>query len=404
MIGDAAVTVALALFMFDLTGDPTDLGLVLVARTVPLVGLLLIGGVWADRLPRHRLMVVTDVIRFALHALLAALIFTDAVEVWHVVVIEALFGAAQAFFQPAATGLTPQTVPEGEIQDANAMVTTAETVAELVGPALATAIVLGVGAAEAFALDAATFAFSAACLVGISPRSRGEGAEREAPGSSGVWSDLRDGFDEVRSRPWVWVTLLSFSVAVGFAFAPEMVVGPSVAEDQYGSTGIFGVLAAVFGAGSVAGALIAMRWTPRHPMRTGMLAIMLWPPAFAAFALGLPLPIVLVAAASAGVGFGCFEVWWMTALAQRIPPGSLSRVSSYDWMVSLGLLPVGYVAAGPLAEEFGASEVLAGGSAVAFLALAAGLLSRSVRDLETLSDPDPVPTQSGRDPTGVLPR
>ena len=101
---------------------------------MPLVALLLFGGVWADRLPRHRIMVVTDLVRAGLHALLAALIFTGAVEIWQLVVIEALFGAAMAFFQPAYTGLLPQTVPESMIQDARALTESTANLAFLLGP------------------------------------------------------------------------------------------------------------------------------------------------------------------------------------------------------------------------------------------------------------------------------
>jgi MFS family permease len=155
-LGDRIVFVALALYVTDI-GSPSDVGIVLAAHALPLVAFLLIGGVWADRLPRHRVMVVTDFVRFALHALLAALIFTGDVEIWMIAVIEALFGTAEAFFRPAYTGLIPQTVPEPEIQPAKATFSTVETVSEFVGPALATALVLGVGPGYAFAIDAATF-------------------------------------------------------------------------------------------------------------------------------------------------------------------------------------------------------------------------------------------------------
>src|SRR5215210_2822041 len=141
-IGDRMVFVALALYVTQI-GSPTDVGLVLAAHAVPLVGFVLIGGVWADRLPRNRVMIVTDLARFLLHALLAALIFTGGVELWHIVAIEALFGTAVAFFKPAHSGLLPQTVPEAEIQPAKAASATVETVAEFAGPALATALVLG---------------------------------------------------------------------------------------------------------------------------------------------------------------------------------------------------------------------------------------------------------------------
>ena len=118
-IGDRLVFVALALYVTEI-GSPTDVGIVLAAHAIPFVAFLLLGGVWADRLPRHLVMVATDVVRAAMHALLAILIFTGSVEIWHIVVIEAVFGAAEAFFRPAYTGLVPQTVPEALLQDANA--------------------------------------------------------------------------------------------------------------------------------------------------------------------------------------------------------------------------------------------------------------------------------------------
>src|SRR5687767_11157091 len=134
-IGDRLVFVALALYVTEI-GTPTDVGIVLAAHAIPLVACLLLGGVWADRLPRHRVMVATDLIRAAMHTLLAVLIFTGAVEIWHIVIIEAVFGAAEAFFRPAFTGLVPQTVPEPMLQDANAANSVVQTVAEFAGPAL----------------------------------------------------------------------------------------------------------------------------------------------------------------------------------------------------------------------------------------------------------------------------
>ena len=162
-IGDRLVFVALALYVTEI-GTPSDVGIVLAAHAIPLVAFVMLGGVWADRLPRHLVMVATDVVRARMHTLLAVLIFTGTVEIWHIVVIEAVFGAAEAFFRPAYTGLMPQTVPEELVQDANAATALVNTVAEFAGPALATALVLGIGAGWAFALDAATFVVSAAFL------------------------------------------------------------------------------------------------------------------------------------------------------------------------------------------------------------------------------------------------
>ena len=383
-IGDRIVYVALALYVTDI-GSPTDVGLVLAAATFPLVAFLLFGGVWADRLPRHKVMIATDLARFALHALLATLIFTDAIEIWHLIVIEALFGTAEAFFRPAYTGLVPQTVPEDRIQDAKAATGALETVAEFAGPALATALVLGLGAGWAFALDALTFLVSAAFLLGVRPRERGEAEERRS-----VLHELREGWVEVRTRAWVWVTLVVFSLALLLCFAPYTTLGPTVAEEEFGSTGVYGLLAAATGVGTMGGALLGFRLRPRHPMRVGMIAVVSWPAVTIGFALGLTLWLLVPLFVVAGVGLALFGVWWETALAERIPPSRLSRVSSYDWMMSLSLLPIGYLLAGPLGEALGESVLLAIGSVLATLALTAGVFVRETWSYTARVDAVPV--------------
>jgi MFS family permease len=352
---------------------------VLAAATIPLVGFLLIGGVWADRLPRHRVMIVTDLIRFALHALLAALIFTGSVEIWHLVVIEALFGTAEAFFRPAYTGLVPQTVPEDEIQDAKAAGSTVETVAEFAGPALATALVLGLGAGWAFTIDALTFLVSAFFLTRVRPRERGEAPVRQT-----LLAELREGYRAVRSRAWIWVTVVIFSVALLLSFGPWTTLGPTIAEEEYGSTGIFGLLTAVMGAGTVLGAVLGFRLRPQHPMRAGFLWCLPWPAVTAAFALDAPLVLLVPAFAGAGIGLSLFGIWWETALAERVPPHMLSRVSAYDWMGSLALLPIGYLLAGPLGDALGAAPVLAVGSVLATLVVASALAVREIWTLPRL--------------------
>jgi MFS family permease len=393
-VGDQAVVVSLGLFITQLTGSPTDLGLVLAAQTLPLVMLLLFGGVWADRLPRHRIMIVTDVIRGALHATLAILIFAGAVRIWELVVIEALFGAAQAFFSPAYSGLLPQTVPEDLIQDARALTESVGNVAFLVGPALATGLVLGVGAGEAFAFDAATFAISVVLLLRVHPRPRG--IEREpAP----LLRELRVGWHEVRSRTWVWVTIVVFTGAVLCVYAQWYALAPIVARDVYGSTGAFGVLESVAGAGAVIGAAVALRWRPARPLLVGLLLVMAWPLQVASFALGVPLAVVIVVAFATGFGFSLLMIWWETALARNIPPHALSRVSAFDWMGSLALLPLGYILAGPLAGAIGPRNVLGIGSAIGIVLLALALLSRSVRQL---GDGVPGGERGGQEPGGVL--
>ena len=220
MVGDALITVAVGLYVTRLTGDPSDVGLVLAAYSLPLVVFVLIGGVVADRLPRHAVMVASDLIRLVLHGTLALLIVTGVVQVWHMVVIGVLFGTADAFFRPAYTGLLPQTVPESDIQAAQAISGVSREVATIASPALSTALVLGVGGGAAFGLDALTFAVSALLLSRVRGRSRGVAGE-----SASVLVELREGFAAVRERAWVWVTIVTFSVAILLAIAPFFVLG-----------------------------------------------------------------------------------------------------------------------------------------------------------------------------------
>jgi MFS family permease len=387
-VGDQVAILALALYITQRTGSPTDLGLVLAAGTVPLMALILFGGVWADRLPRHRIMIVADLTRMVLHGALAILILTGGASVAQMVVIEALFGAARAFFQPAYTGLLPQTIAEDMIQDARALSELTNNLALLVGPALGTILVLGVGAGEAFALDAATFLGSAVMLVRVHPRPRGE-----APPPEPVLKELRAGWREVRSRRWVWVTIACFTGALLCVYAQWYALAPVIARDNYGGTGVFGVLESVVGVGAVAGALLGVKWRPQRPLRAGLMLIIVWPLQDIVFALSSPLAVVLPFAFATGFGFSLFGVWWETALARHIPPHAISRVSAYDWMGSLALLPLGFVIAGPLAGAFGARNVLGVGSAIGFVLLLLALTPRSTRELNGAPAGAPAPDQ-----------
>ena len=241
---------------------------------------------WADRLPRHRVMVVTDLVRFALHALLAALIFADVVRIWELIAIEALFGTAEAFFRPAANGPAPADGARAGDPAGQRPSTLSNNIGEFAGPALATALVLGLGAGWAFALDAATFLLSAALPDARAPaaRTRGRhGDDRARCGASArsasqrVGGAARRALREVRSRSWVWATLAAFCAALFTGLAPWFVLGPVVAREQYGDIGIYGLVSAALGLGTIAGSLLGIGWRPRFPMRAAMLAILLWP-------------------------------------------------------------------------------------------------------------------------------
>ena len=395
VVGDAMLVVAIGLFVTRLTGSARDVGVVLAAYSTPLVVFVLLGGAIADRLPRQRVMIASDLARGALHVLAAVLIATGAVRVGHLVAIGIAFGVADAFFRPAAIGLVPQTVPEDDIQRAMGLMGLSREVATFVGPALATGLVLGVGAAWTFGLDALSFVVSALLLARIRPRARGDGADTD---SASLARQLREGWDAVRARSWVWATVLAFSTALFTALAPFFVLGASLAEDLYGRTAVYGWANAAWGIGTATGVVVGARLRPRRPLLTAQLLAVGWPASIAAFALRPPVAVLLALMVLAGAGIGVFGVLWETALAERIPPHLLSRVSAYDWLGSLALVPLGYVVAGPLGEALGPARVTAVGGAVGTLAMVLGLLPRQTR---TLGLDDPPPADVAEEPAAA---
>ena len=381
VIGDALVVIAIGLYVTRLTGNPSDVGVVLASYALPLVVFVLVGGVVADRLPRQLVMLVSDVVRAVLHGTLAILIATGHLRIWHMVVIGLLYGTAEAFFRPAYGGLVPQTVPEEDIQGAQALGGVSAELASFASPALATALVLGVGGAVAFGVDAATFVFSAVLLSQVRTRQRGEVAVRGT-----VLGELREGWTAVRERSWVWCTILVASIALLVALAPFFVLGAALGKQVYGSEAVFGITNAAWGVGTVTGAVLGSRWKPRHPLRAAILGTMAWPAVLALYASGPPLFVLYPCMAAAGFGIGVFAVWWETAVAQRVPPHLLSRVTAWDWMGSLALLPAGYLLAGPIAHHLGSVHVMVGGGILGTVACAFGLLPHSTRTLTRLDE------------------
>ncbi len=193
----------------------------------------------------------------------------------------------------------------------------------------------------------------------------------------------------------MWVTIATFTGAVLCVYAQWYSLAPGISKDLYGSAGVFGVLEAVAGAGAVCGGLLALAWRPARPLAVGLLLILAWPVQNIVFSLGAPLPAVIVCAVGTGFGWSLMGVFWETALARHIPPHALSRVSSYDWMGSLALLPLGFAIAGPLAAAFGARMVLGVGSVIGLIALLLALVPRSTRELGELPSAEEIARDVG---------
>jgi MFS family permease len=375
LFGDAVTGVALAFAVLDLTGSATDLGYVFAAKTIPLVAFLLIGGVFADRLPRRAVMLVADVVRFGAQGGVALLVLTHTAQIWEIVVLQAVSGTATAFFNPASTGLTPLTVSPERLQQANALRGLSMASTGIIGSAVSGALVAGVGAGWALAIDSVTFAVSAFFLAQLQLPPHVKLAAQSFLG------DLRDGWREFASRTWVWVIVLSASLG-NMLTSVFVVLGALVAKESLGGAGAWAGILTALGVGSLVGGFVSLRVRVRHPLFFGssLLGFLALPTAL--LALRAPVLVIAAGALLAGGGNMIFNALWETALQQHIPPAALSRVSAYDWFGSMAFAPIGLVVAGPAAVAFGVSSTLwmaaIGILATALLAVA----TPSVRQLE----------------------
>jgi MFS family permease len=377
-LANAVAPIALAFAVLDLGGSPTVLGLVLAARTLPMVLLVLFGGVIADRLPRHLVLVAANVVSAGTQALVAVLLLTGAADLWHLAAIEAVNGVSSAFMMPASSGLTPETVQPDQLQPANALLRLGHNFSFVTGSAAGGALVAISGSGWAFATDAVLFALGAALLGRIRlPRSA-----RLA--SNTVLADLREGWSEFRSRTWVWAVVVQFAFVNAATSGATNALGPVVADETIGRAAWGWVLASMT-AGMFVGGLVALRGRWERPLLAGTTAVLLQVPVL--LVLGLdPRTLPLMAAAFlAGVGIETFTVAWDVSMQSNIPADRLSRVYAYDWFGSLVFIPVGLALAGPVSALVGVRPTIVGAAVVVAVATLATLAVPSVRNLRQVS-------------------
>ena len=381
-LGDGLLPVAISFAVLDLTGSASDLGLVLAVRMVPVVLLLLVGGVWADRLPRHLVMLGSDVVRGVVQALLAVLLLTGSAQLWHLLALQALYGAAEAFWRPASSGVMPSIVSPGRLQQANGLMSFSVNLAYVIGTAVAGVLVAAAGAGVAISVDAGTFAVSTASLLLL----RVPALERPVERTTFV-TDMKVGWHEFVLRTWLWTTVIFFSVFLLVVEAPMMVLGPVVADRRLGGAADWGAIAAAIGIGTVAGSALAARLRPRRPMLVATLLLTCTAPVLIALAFAWPTAVIAAVGAVAGIAEGFFDVVWVTALQERVAPAALSRVSAYDALGSFVFMPVGFALAGPIADGIGLRPTLIGMAVFTVVATAALAALPSIRELRRIESP-----------------
>ena len=373
-LGDAISGIALTFAVLHIGGNATALGLVLAAGAIPFLVFLLVGGVVADRLPRRGVMLGADAVRLVAQGVAATLVLTGTAEVWQLAVTAAVMGTAGAFFTPAATGLLPEVVAGEDLQRANALRGFTAAGAWIVGPAIGGALVAGAGAGWALAADAASYAVSAAALAGLRVPARERSARKP------FMRDLRDGWIAFTEHDWIWVIVVSLTLA-NFFSTGLYVLGPVVAERELGGPGAWAAILSAGAVGALIGGIVSYRITPARPLLTACWFVCLGATPLATLAIPAPTWVIALAMLIAGGGALVFNTLWETTLQRHVAPDRLSRVSAYDYLGSFIAKPLGLALMGPLAAATSlrtALTVAAAGEAFFILLM---LSRRSIRTL-----------------------
>ena len=350
-VGTYLAPIAVAFAVLDNGGGATAVGLSFAAWTLGQVVMLSFGGVVGDRIPRRIVMVGSDLASTAIRTTMGVLLLSGRAEVWELIALQGLGGAAVAFYSPASYGLVREVVPEEELQQANALLAIARYAAFPLGAAIGGPIVAFIGSGTALLVDAGTYATSALLLSQIK-------VESIARAGAGFFRELKEGWSAFVEQTWVWVLVLYISLYFLITYAPFFVLGPYVAQHSMdGAKSWFPVVIGE-GVGALVGALVGLKWRPRMPMVTTGFFLMVSAVQNLILAFHPTTLLLTPAAAGSGFAFALGSIVWDTTLQRAIPPEKLARVASYGWMGAMVFLPAGYALAGPIASVIGLKTYL----------------------------------------------
>ena len=372
--GSTMAPVALAFAVLEVSDSASALGLVLAANSVPMVLLVLFGGVVADRLPRVLVMRFGNLVLAASQAATGVLVITGTAELWQMVALQVVNGSTLALSYPALAGLTPQLVPRALLQQANVLQSMVRGGLRVLGPTVGALLVVTVGPGVALVVDGVAWVLAALLLapIRIPPRQPG------APTST--WHELREGWALFAGTTWLWVVVLAFGFINAVMAGAWNTLGPALAKDTIGEAG-WGLVLSAESLGLLAITVVMLRRRLERPLLSGMLGISLMGVPLLCFGAGVELVPLMAVAFLAGVGIELFGIGWALAMQENIEERMLSRAYSYDMLGSFVAIPIGQLVAGPLGAAYGYRPVLVvGGIACVVIALLT-LTSRSVRDL-----------------------
>jgi MFS family permease len=389
LVGDGIFLVAMAWQVYSVWNAPAALSMVGIAMTVPTIVCLLPGGVVSDRLSRRAIMLAADAVRAAAIAVLAVLSLTGRIEVWEIAALAMVYGAGTAFFTPAFEALVPDILPESDLPAANSLDQFVRPIAlRLAGPAAGGWIIAAFGPGIAFAADAASFAAAGAAVLAMRP------VARHGHDGISVMADIRGGLQFIRQRTWIWGTLVSAAFAYLLFLGPTEVLLPYVVKNSlHGSAGTLGAVFAAGGIGSIGAAvLMGQRDQPRRQVTFIYVVWTLATLAVAGYGFATQTWQLVVACLLFNALETAGTIVWATLKQRHVPASMLGRVSSLDWLISIGLLPLSFALTAPVTALVGARLTLVGaGVGGAAITLAALYLPgmRDVEHEEPVAEPAP---------------
>lgn len=371
--GTAMAPIAMVFGVLELTGSTADASIVIAAPTLASIGVLLLGGVLADRTSRQRIIYSSELLAMVAQLFLAFLFLSNFATVPWLTFFMLINGIAMAFYAPAATGLIIQLVDKEDLQATNALLGMARNGAMAGGAALGGILVAVFGVGTTLIVDAISFGVSAALVFSLNPKLQ------VRPEVASMFEDLRLGWKEFTSHTWLWVIVIQFSLIVAVTESVFGLIGPAVTREQMSGALDWGLIASGFGVGTLIGGITAIKVRPRYPMRFATVCVFFFSGVSITLAIPSPVYIVVAAAVISGVAGQLFAVIWYTTLQTRIPAHVLSRVSAYDHLGSIALAPLGIVAAGFLFEALGFRATLMIAAATVILPTVITLCVRDVR-------------------------
>ena len=391
LLGDGIFFIAVAWETYSLWNAPGALSIVGIAMTVPTVVFLLIGGVVSDRHDRRLVMIWADTLRAAAVAVLAALVLMDALQFWQLVVLVAVYGIGTAFFTPAFEAIVPELVPNRDLPAANSLDQFMRPLAlRLIGPVLGGALV-ALSTGVAFAVDAASFAAS---LLAVLAMRRTERLRPELAVSTKT--ALKEGLRFVRRRVWLWGTLGSAAITYLVFLGPAEVLLPYVVKNElHGSAGTLGLVLAAGGVGAVgAAAFVGHRGHPRRDVTVMYVTWTLATLAIAGYGIATAAWQLMMACLLFNALEAAGTIVWATIKQRHVPLSMLGRVSSLDWLISIGLLPISFALTAPVAALIGVRATLIGAAVIGAVVTLSALALPGMRDIEGDPEPDQEPGDS----------